>query len=147
MALRGLKHYICLDLKSIRNTPDSPEGIAYDVLTIPHTADPIEVIRSRTDVPSYVPTMRDGYPIQCIKCGGETSRGGCNIYGLIVGLGRSVCCHCRNAVKDASGDPRGCQTRRTRIHLHQETCTRTGSQLGNCKIQQPKCPRRSHDSV
>ena len=135
MALRGLKHYIRLDLKSIRNTPDSPEGIAYDVLTIIHTADPIEVIRSRTDVPSYVPTMRDGYPIQCIKCGGETSRGGCHIYGLIVGLGRSVCCHCRN------------QTRRTRIHLHLQTCTRTGSQLGNCKIQQPKCPRRSHDSV
>ena len=90
--------YFCIDLESIRQGDKSaqvPEYTAtlYDRVLLPGAMDLKTAIGSLQDVPLYDFSTRDGYPVRCIQCGGDTVEA--KIMPQDWGLGLGVCPQCR----------------------------------------------------
>lgn len=97
--------YFCFDLKSFRAVPNLADSSMTDLLYDRFSVFPapgeeyvkidIAAALSALNSPSYEPTERDGYPVNCIKCGDRTVSA--EIYwdnDSTSHLGRAVCIKC-----------------------------------------------------
>lgn len=93
------KHTECYDLLSFRVMNSSQ--FMYDRVIVPDERS-VEAELSALAVPSYKVTQREGYPLECVKCGKGTFQSMVYIDSSSRGLGRAYCvdCNIRFSVSD-----------------------------------------------